>query len=138
MDANVAGIAASGHPQILPTLGHEDSVRNAEILARLQPARLGVLTVVPLVLGFRIVVDVDVDGLVEHGDLVGELPASEVVVEVQLVFTDDAPRFPHTHQAPCGDVLHVLAAGHVLTEEAEVLAGKLSATHHSVAQAAAA
>ncbi len=74
VDLHVAGVAASGHPKVAPALGHQNAVGNAVTLARLEAAELREFLVVTLVLGFGVVVDVDVDGVVEDGDLIGKLP----------------------------------------------------------------
>ena len=105
---------------------------------RFQPAGFVILLVVTLILFLGVVVDVNVDRLVEHGDLIGELAPGEVVLEAQFVLADDPARLPYAHQRRRGDVLHVFAAGHVLAIERQVLLRELAAAHHAVAEAAAA
>jgi len=89
--AYIARRASACHPEVLPTLGHQDAVGDAEVFALLDAPGLMVLLQVSLVRLFGAVVSVDIDRLVEYGDLVGELAAGEVILDIQFVLADDSP-----------------------------------------------
>src|SRR6478672_5216676 len=126
-------MAATGDPEILPVLGHEDAVGNAHTFSA---AELDVfflhLAPMPLELAHGIVGGMDVGGAIVDRDLIGELPPRRVVLHGQFELADDTAGVAYAKPGRRRQMLEMLATGNVFPVELGIFHCKLASGDHAL------